>query len=172
MLDTVYVDIRHMDFWFGHYGLIDKSWNDEVKLYSDANKTNDMGYFEISTHTGLAALYNNLDDKEDYEQKKEIEDFLNGETQVYYSYLYPRYDEDLLDQVSHFAPLNKFNHKPIYIDMWTKLSEKLDINEIKNCVRILVKKFFHENVSNIVILEIPTYEETKKDYDEIVSRFK
>lgn len=173
MLDTVYVHIRHMNFWFGEYGLCDKSCNDEITIYSDANRTNKMGCFDILTHISLAYLYNNeLDLEEDYDYKKEIEEFLRGDSQVVYDYIYPRDDESLLYQVNHFAPLNKNNHKPTYIYMWTKLSDELDINEIKKCVKILVKEFFLEDVSNVQFLDIPTYDETKNAYDEIIGILK
>ena len=167
MVDKVYVDIRHMNFWYGEYGLCDKSCNDEITIYSDANKTSKLGYFEITTHIGLAYLYNNeLNGQEDYDYKKKIEEFLNDDSQIIYNYIYPRDDEDLLYQVDHFAPLNRNNHRPIYIDMWTKLTDELDINEVKKCVKILVKEFLHENVSNVELLDIPTYNETKNSYDE------
>ncbi|SFS70111.1 hypothetical protein [Marininema halotolerans] len=166
MLDTVYVDIRHMNFWFGVYGFQDKSCNDEITIYSDANMTNTLGYFEITTHESLTHLIKyQLDDEEDGSFKREIEKFLNDDSQIFYSYIYPRDDEDLLHQVSHFAPLNRKNHKPIYIDMWTKLSDELDINEIKKCAKILVKEFLHENILNIKIVDIPTYDETKESYE-------
>lgn len=173
MLDTVYVDIRHMNFWFGEYGLCDKSCNDEITIYSNANKNNKLGYFEITTHISLAYLYNNeLNHEEDYDYKKEIEEFLNDDSQIIYNYIYPRDDKGLLYQVNHFAPLNRNNHKPVYIDMWTKLSDEFDINEIKKCVKILVKEFFFENVSNVQFLDIPTYDETKNAYEEIIGIFK
>ncbi|ETI69387.1 hypothetical protein BAVI_07381 [Neobacillus vireti LMG 21834] len=121
-----------------------------------------LGYFEITTHIGLAYLYNNeLNGQEDYDYKKKIEEFLNDDSPIIYNYIYPRDDEDLLYQVDHFAPLNRNNHKPIYIDMWNKLSDELDINEIKKCVKILVKEFLHENIPNVELLDIPTYDETK-----------
>jgi hypothetical protein len=167
MLDTVYVHIRHMNFWYGEYGICDKSCNDEITIYSDAYKTQILGYFEITTHKSLEYLYHcELTDQEDYDYKKKIEKFLKGNSQVIYNYIYPRDDDDLLDQVNHFAPLNSNNHKPIYIDMWTKLSDELNIEEIKKSVKILVKEFLHKSVSNIEFLDIPTYEETKNSYDE------
>lgn len=168
MLDTVYVDIRHWSFWYGVYGLEDKSLNDEITIYSDAKKTDKLGYFEITTHKSLTYLYKHeLDEEEDESFKRKIEKFLNDDSQIFYHYIYPRDDEDLLDQVSHFAPLNRKNHKPIYIDMWTKLSNELDIDEIKKCVKILVKEFLHENVSKIELIDIPTYHETRNSYEEV-----
>jgi hypothetical protein len=101
--------------------------------------------------------------------KRIIEKFLNDESQIFYHYIYPRDNEDLMYQVTHFAPINTNNHKPIYIDMWTKLSNTLDINEIKKCVKILIKEFLHENVSNVELLDIPTYEEIKNSYEEVLS---
>jgi hypothetical protein len=139
MLDTIFVEIRHMNFWWGEFGFCDKSCNDEITIYSDAKKTNQLGYFEITTHKSLTYIYNQeLYDVDDESFKRIIEKFLNDESQIFYHYIYPKDDEDLMYQVSHFAPFNSNNHKPIYIDMWTKLSNTLDINEIKKCVKILI----------------------------------
>lgn len=49
--------------------------------------------------------------------------------------------------------------------MWTKLSEGLDVDEIKRCVKILVKEFLQMEVQNIVILGIPTYEDAELSYN-------
>lgn len=86
--------------------------------------------------------------------------------------IYPSDDEGLLYQVNHFAPLNRSNHKPTYIYMWIKLSDELDTNEIKKCVKIFVKDFFFENVLHVQFLDIPTYDETKNLFDEMISIFK
>ncbi len=167
MLDTVYVQIRHMEFWFGQYGLRDKSCNDEITIYSDPIKTNKLGYFEITTHISLAyVLKYELNEQEDYKAINKIKKFLNSDSQIFFNYNYPRNDDDLLFQVRHFAPVNRKKHKPTYINMWTKLSDRLDINEIIKCVKILLREFFHENVSNVKVLDIPTYDETKKFFED------
>jgi hypothetical protein len=166
-LDTVYVHIRHWAFWYGIYGFCDKSCNDEVTIYSDRDRTNFLGYFEITTINCLKYLLNNeLDKEDDAEYWNEIEDFLESEKDIDYSYIYPRDFEDITDQVKHFAPTNEKGEKPVYINMWTKQSESLDSDEIKNCVKIIVKEFFHGDVLNVEILGIPTYEETKLIFDE------
>lgn len=166
-MDTVYVHIRHYSFWYGVYGLCDQSGNDEVKIYSDKDKTNFLGYFEITTSESLKYLLNNeLDKIEDSEYCNEIEAFLKSEKVMDYSYIYPRDFHDIDDQVKHFAPTNEKGEKPVYIYMWTKQSESLGINEIKECVKILAKEFLHEDVINVEILDIPAYEETKLAFNE------
>ncbi|WP_307448226.1 MULTISPECIES: hypothetical protein [unclassified Paenibacillus] len=37
--------------------------------------------------------------------------------------------EDVSHQVCHFAPMNADGYKPVYIDMWTKLSKSWDIEQ-------------------------------------------
>ncbi|MFB7142529.1 hypothetical protein ACFCYN_23235 [Gottfriedia sp. NPDC056225] len=166
-INTVYVNIRHMNFWYGHYNFCQKSCNDEVTIYSDENATESLGHFEITTKSSLEHLLKNvLDKKEDEEYYTEIETFVNSNSDIYYSFIYPRDDEDILHQVKNFAPTNKKNHKPIYIDMWTKTLESLDVLEIKNCVKIFIKEFFYKVVMNVEILEIPSYEQTKLSYQE------
>lgn len=49
--------------------------------------------------------------------------------------------------------------------MWSKLSDRCDMNEIKKCVKIFVNEFLHEDVLNVELLNIPTYEEAKLSYD-------
>ncbi|MBY0088190.1 hypothetical protein HP567_012685 [Brevibacillus sp. M2.1A] len=119
-------------------------------------------------------LEKELDKTEDKEYCDEIEEFLNSKNDVHYSYIYPRDSEDVLHQVNHFAPINENGHKPIYIDMWSKLSTSWDIDGIKKSVRIIVKEFLHMEIDNVELLEIPTYEETKlsfqKDYEPFIKR--
>jgi hypothetical protein len=166
-LDIVYIDIRNWNFWYGEYGLCNKSCNDEVTIYLDKEQNIELGYFGITTKPSLEYLLKNEIDKvEDKEFYNEIESFLKSKDDIHYTYIYPRDDEDILRQVEHFAPTNEKEHKPTYIEMWTKLSDYWDINEIKKCVKVLVKEFLHEDVSNVEILGIPTFEETKKSYEE------
>lgn len=117
-------------------------------------------------------LENELDKTEDKEYCDEIEGFLNSKNNIYYSYTYPWDSEDVSHQVNHFAPINENGHKPIYINMWSKLSESWDVDEIKKSVRILMKEFLHIEIKDVEMLEAPTYQETKesfqKDYEPFI----
>lgn len=68
--------------------------------------------------------------------------------------------------MKHNAPVNKKGYKPIYIDMWSKLSDYWKEYEIKKCVKILMKGFFNKDIVNVEILDIPTYEELELSYNE------
>jgi hypothetical protein len=168
-LETVYVTIRYGNFWWGEYGLCDKEGNDEVAIYSDPNEEHQIGYFDISTHVcktyDLEDLLDNYED--DIRYKKRIEGFLNGDAEIYYHYYYPRDEEDIAYQVNHAAPLNENGHKPTYINMWTKLSDGLDTNTIKDHVKIFAKDFLNMDVENVIFLDVPTFEETKESYCEL-----
>lgn len=168
MISTVYIHIRHSLFWYGHYGFCENSCNDEITVYRDKDKKEFLGYFEVITHCSLEYLINNEEDLEvDYpEFYKEIEEFLNSDNKVYYSYIYPRDKEDIDYQVRHSAPVNDKGHKPVYIYMWSKLSDYWNEDEIKKCVKILSKEFFNEEILNVEILDIPTYEKTEVSYNE------
>lgn len=167
-IQTIYVQVRHSSFWYGVYGFCSKSRNDEITLYSDQDQNNFLGYFELTT---AIALTNHLkydidiigDDKEYF---NEINRFINGEEDIYYSYTYPRDLEDVSSQVTHSAPTNIDGYKPIYIDMWSKLSQSWDLDEIKKSVRILAKDFLGLHTENIEFIEIPTFEETKVSYEQ------
>lgn len=164
-MNTIYVHVRHWLFWYGVYGFSDKSCNDEITLYTDKGKNNFLGYFELLTESCLKKLVDNdLDKIEDKEMCDEIEGFLEGKKDIYYSYIYPRDKEDILDQVDHVAPTNEKGHKPIYIYMWSKLSKYWDIDEIHKSVRILANDFLQMDIMNVELIEIPSYEETKVSY--------
>ncbi|RKN60048.1 hypothetical protein [Paenibacillus ginsengarvi] len=79
--------------------------------------------------------------------------------------IYPRDLEDVSRQVPHSAPTNTDGYKPVYIDMWTKLSKSWDIDEIKTSVRIIAKDFLGLNIGNVELIDTPTYEETRLSYE-------
>lgn len=165
-IQTIYVRVRHWLFWYGVYEFCEKSCNDEISLYSDMDQKNFLGYFELTTDTSLHYLLRNERDIiDDQEYCDEIEDFINGNQDIYYSYIYPREIEDVSNQVCHYAPMNTDGFKPVYIYMWTKLSKSWDIDEVKKSVRILAKDFLHLDIKNVELIEIPTYEETKLSYE-------
>lgn len=83
---------------------------------------------------------------------------------VGYSYIYPRDQEDISHQVTHSAPMNNNGHKPIYIYVWSKLSEAWDTSSIEKIVKIIANDFFLWNIEEVKFLKIPTYGETKESY--------
>ncbi|MFP4977506.1 hypothetical protein ACE6ED_19025 [Paenibacillus sp. CN-4] len=164
-MKTVFVHVRHWLFWYGVYGLCDKSCNDEITIYADEEKKKFLGYFELSTQPCLINLLNNeLDKSEDKEFCDEIEEFINGQLDVGYSFIYPRNEEDISHQVAHSAPMNKNGHKPIYIDVWSKLSKAWDTSSIEQITKIIGNEFLSLNIEEVKFLEIPTYEETRESY--------
>ncbi|MZQ81777.1 hypothetical protein GQF01_06470 [Paenibacillus sp. 5J-6] len=108
---------------------------------------------------------------DDKEYCDDIENFISGNKDTHYSFIYPRNLEDVSRQVSHFAPSNIDGYKPVYIDMWTKLSKSWDIDEIKKNVRILAKDFLDLNIKNVEMIDVPTYEETKLSYEQDYKAF-
>lgn len=171
-MSKLYIKIRHWLFWYGHYGFCSKSCNDEITIYLDNEERLELGYFEITTQNALKNyLENYTDEIEDEEYYTEVKNFLNGSDETYYRFIYPRfecYEDDILNQVTHFAPQNEKGHKPIYIYVWTKIFKSLDMDTIKECVKILDKEFLHNKVTSVEILGIPTYEETKISYEQDV----
>jgi hypothetical protein len=65
-----------------------------------------------------------------------------------------------------WAPTNIDGYKPLYINMWTKLSKSWDIDEVKTNVRIIAKVFLGLIIENVELIDIPTYEETKLSYEQ------
>ncbi|TXK84914.1 hypothetical protein [Paenibacillus sp. N3.4] len=85
-----------------------------------------------------------IDDDKEY--CDEIEKFISGNQDIHYHYIYPSDSEDVSRQVSHYAPTNIDGYRPVYIDMWTKLSKSWDIDGIKKSVRILANDFLDLNI--------------------------
>lgn len=110
-------------------------------------------------------LNNDLDKVEEKEFCDEIEEFINDNKDIFYSYIYPRDEEDISFQVDHFAPVNEKGHKPTYIYVWSKLSKDWDIMTIEKIVKMLANDFFHMEIEKVELLETPTYEETKLSYE-------
>lgn len=95
----------------------------------------------------------------------DIESFINGDEDILFHYIYPRDLEDVSRQVPHTAPTNIDGYKPVYIDMWSKLSQHWDVDEIKKSVRIIAKEFLGLNTEIVEFIDIPTIEETKLSYE-------
>lgn len=167
-MSTIYVHVRHWLFWYGVYGFCGKSNNDEITLFRDKNKNDFLGYFDLSTERCLLEVQNELDqlDEANKEWYDEINQFIQGDQVIDYSYIYPRDVEDLAYQVDHSAPTNEKGHKPVYIYMWSKLSKYWDVSEIEKSVKVLSKNFLDMEVQEIVWLEVPTYEEAKISYEQ------
>ncbi|WP_238650318.1 hypothetical protein [Paenibacillus piscarius] len=166
-IQTIYVKVRHWLFWYGVYGLFSKSRNDEITLYSDENQANFLGYFEITTVASLVNLLKYDMDiiGDDKEYCDEIESFIHGDEDIHYSYIYPRGIEDVDDQVPHSAPLNIDGYKPVYIYMWSRLSQSWDLDEIRKSVKIIARDFLDLNADHIEFIDVPSYEETKLSYE-------
>ncbi|AIQ67771.1 hypothetical protein [Paenibacillus graminis] len=94
------------------------------------------------------------------------ESFINGYEDIHYHYIYPRDLEDVSRQVPHSAPTNIDGYKPVYIDMWSKLSNYWDVDEIKKSIRIIAKDFLGLYTENVEFIDIPTFEETKLSYEQ------
>ena len=167
-IQTIYVQVRHSLFWYGVYGFCSKSRNDEITLYSDQDQKNFLGYFELTTVTGLTNLLKYDMDiiGDDKEYCDEINRFIHGDEDIYYCYKYPRDVEDVSCQVTHDAPTNMEGYKPVYIDMWSKLSQSWDMDEIKKSVKIIAKEFLDMNTVNVEFIDIPTFKETKLSYEQ------
>ncbi|RJE87466.1 hypothetical protein D3P07_14110 [Paenibacillus sp. 1011MAR3C5] len=165
-MKTVYVNVRHFLFWYGVYGFCEKSCNDEISLYADKERNLMLGYFDISTEPCLRhMLEHELDREEDRELFEEIETFLQGSSEVAYSFIYPRDKGDLANQVEHDAPVNEHGHRPVYISMFSKHSSAWDIREIEKSIYILNEDFLHLEIGSIEFLDIPTREETKASFE-------
>lgn len=170
--NTIYVAVRHWGFWYGVYGLCNKSWSDEITLYLDKEKNSVLGHFDLLTERCLIHLMHNvLDRAEDNDFRDEIEAFIKGNKDVAYSYIYPRDEEDVLYQVGHLAPVNDKGFRPTYIYVFSRLSEAWDAVSVKEIVNILANDFLAMEIGDVELIEIPTYEEAKISYEEDGGRF-
>jgi len=160
---TIYVKIKHFLFWYGQYKLCGKSCCDEFWVYADREQQTELAYFEVNTNGELEYWISpeGADELDDPEWLAELQDFYYSNEQIHYMFLYPK-NEYEFSFSNLLVPKNDKGLYPNYIDVWTKRAEGWDIESISECAKELVKTFLRIDADNVEILEIPTYEETKK----------
>lgn len=170
MQDAVYIKIRHMNFWFGHYGLMEKSCDDEFRMYADAAGTDLLGYFEVATGKCLEHCLNSESSSFEEEELSGMRSFYESADPVLYRYYYPSAQEgrgfDWLD-----APTNARGARPDFIFVWTKRLHGWDVPAIKTCAAELAKRFLHRAV-HVEILEAPSFEQTREILETDKKRFR
>ncbi|MCT4596516.1 MAG: hypothetical protein N4A50_01375 [Vallitalea sp.] len=153
-----------MNFWWGEYGFT-QICDEEIFIYKDENCKKLIGCLDIYTRPTLKYIFEEYDESKEYIEK--IKTFL-AEDKIVYDYIYPRdFKDRLFNQVKHDAPRDKRGLKPTYIMMWNTV-ECLNVNELKKCAKLYCLKFYGIEVENVEILNIPTYEEVKRSYEEAV----
>ena len=161
--EEIFIKTETMNFWWGEYGLIEVC-DEYISIYGDAACKNLIGSCDIYAKPVLQNIMDD-EDKEDEDIDK-IRDFLESD-KVVYDYIYPRTIKEILfNQVRHKAPKNKYGIKPTYIMMWDNV-DVLNILEIKRCVNLFLMKFCDAEVENIQFVDVPSYEEALKEYEDI-----
>jgi hypothetical protein len=163
----VYIKIRHYNFWFGEYGFTEKSKNDEFWMYTDADAGNLLGYFDVSTKECLEYyMSDEAKDEMDEQEQFLLKNFYHSDRIIEFEYLYPEKNDEYQSFDKLFAPINDFGLKPSYILVWTKTQGGWDKNKIMGCAKMLAEEFLRKNIEGVEILDVPSFEETKKAYEE------
>ena len=173
MNKSVYIDVRHVNFWWGVYGFSGKtSWEDIVMYEMDSNKFRKIAWVCACSRTYFESGLEELRiDPNERSYVSKVDDFLSNSDIIYHYYYDKSSDEDFYE-VSYAAPRNEHNVKPRSIEMWYP-AEGIGIEEAEHCVIEFCKKFLNADISvvkfkNMVSLEdaLNSYIEAIKDFNE------
>jgi hypothetical protein len=143
----IYFDVRHMDYWWGIYGLRELTNWEDVLIYSKVgSKYEKLGYFCISAESFVKS---SLEDTcEESEFIDEVRLFLEGnDTYCHYYYDSKCYGE--IYEVPHKTPLSDEGLKASSIEMWVK-DEGVGLDTIEKCIDIYMKEFLNIEYEEII----------------------
>lgn len=134
----IYFDVRHMDYWWGIYGLKDLTNWEDVLIYSKiGDKFEKLGYFCISTESFIKSSMDDIEEESDF--LDEVKHFLEGNN-THCHYYYDRKSYGEIYEVAHQAPLSDEGLKPSSIEMWTK-GNGIGLDTVEECIEIYLKDF-------------------------------
>lgn len=150
--------------WWGIYGLTEKvGWEDLNIFYENGEQ---VGVFCLNTKGYLRANLDDLKSKpSESEFAKAVEDYLNDNKFYYWYYYGKREDEDFYEVPYEFAPRNEKGVKPRFMDIWHP-DENIGISTIKTAVKEFGRKFLNQEITNIKIENVETFEEAIKSFEE------
>jgi hypothetical protein len=166
MNKTVYIDVRHTNFWWGVYGFCGKTDWEDVIMYDLVNNEFEQiawtcicsrKYFE----NGLEDLENDPNER-DFVQK--IREFLNSRN-ITYHYYYDKPADDDFYEVSYEAPSNVYGVKPRSIETWYP-SNGIGIEEVENCTVEFCKKFLDINAIEVKFKDYVSRQDALESYVE------
>lgn len=167
-MDIVYVDIGHMDFWWGVHGLADKTGWEDVYLFKKAGRHFEkIAAFCICTRPYLEKTLSEPDDDdaalEPYTHK--VRTFLKNQ-KIAYFYAYDDPATGGFWEVPFNAPRNERGVKPNYIELWHPAGG-IDIQIVTESVTAFCEEFFSVSIQEVIFKESVSLENALRSHAEV-----
>ena len=171
MNQEIYVDVRHMNFWWGIYAFtLATNWEDLIFYEKKADGFVRIGAVCVCARSyledGLVDLENDPHEKDFAE---EIKQFLQNNT-IVYRYWYDESGDKDFREVSFEAERNEKGIKPSYIEMWYP-GNGIDMFAVETCTIAFCAKFLNKQVDSVHLKEIPLFEQAAREYNEFMATF-
>jgi hypothetical protein len=171
MNKTIYIDIAHMNFWWGVYGFCNKTDWEDVIMYEQVNNE-----FEKITWTCICSRRYFENGFEDLENDPDEIDFVHkireflSSRDITYHYYYDRPADDDFYEVQYEAPRNIYGIKPRSIETWYP-SADIGIEEVEGCTKEFCKKFLGNDVVEVKFKDIVSRKDALESYVEDMKLF-
>lgn len=161
---TIYIDIMHLDYWWGIYELAKKtSWEDITIYTKKGNRFKKIGWVCICTKPYFENSIEELEkDIEERDFVKKIKRFLSS-NEIKYHYYYDNPQNANFYEVPFEAARNQINVKPRSIEIWHPDSG-IDKATVDGCVKDYLKKFLDINVKKVQYKYTVSMEEAIVEY--------
>lgn len=165
---NIYIDIRHLDYWWGIYDFKNLTNWEDIILYEKWGK----GFRRLAQtcictkayfRSGLEDL---VEEDEELEFVNKIDEFLSN-NEIVYHYEYDKPNDKDFYEVPFEAERNALNVKPCYIETWYPC-EGIDKNVMDCCIRDFCKEFLNIETDLIIYKDEISYEVAQISYVESV----
>jgi hypothetical protein len=169
--NTIYVDVMHLDYWWGIYGLTPKTnWEDIVMYVKKGLRYKKIGWICVCSKQYFENGFEDLEkDPEEREFVQLIKEFLEKD-EIKYHYYYDNPDDKDFYEVPFEAERNERNIKPRSIEMWYP-NKGIDKETIDDCVKNFCQKFLNIDVDRIEYKEVISIDEANKEYSESIKQW-
>jgi len=161
---NIYVDVRHLDFWWGFYGFCNNtSWEDMVLYRKWGRGYRKLAWTCICTKPYFESGLEDLrDDPDEQEFVGEIVEFLES-NKIEYHYYYDKANDMDFYEVPYEAQRNENNIKPRSIETWYP-SNGVDKNVLDICARAFCKQFLDIQADRVEFKKVVLFEEAFNSY--------
>jgi hypothetical protein len=166
MNKEVYVDVLHLNFWWGIYGFIGATdWEDLVFYEKQGDEFVRIGSVSVCSKTHLKSSSEKIKSNPvERAFAAKVQRFLAGDALVY-SYTYDEPDDKEFYEVPFEAERNEKGVKPCYIEMWYP-SDGVTMAVVEACTITFCRKFLNQQVDTVSIKDTPPLEKIVHEYKE------
>lgn len=171
MKQEIYVDVRHMNFWWGIYAFtLATSWEDLIFYEKQADEFVHIGAVCVCSRRYLEDGLEDLEsDPHERDFVEKIKQFLQKDT-ITYQYWYDEPGDKDFHEVSLDAGRNEKGVKPSYIEMWYP-GNGIDMLAVETCTIAFCAKFLNKQVDIVLLKEAPPFEQAASEYKEFMATF-